>query len=423
VRWSLMRTHLLGFLSMCFYAGVLFWIAARLLRFTVIAGIWAAASAFGAPLRDELRDPVSQLTAAVLIVLGLVFAIWVTPSSVKKEARKLEEIRARREKMEAARSTPAPAPPVAIPKAVEAQRAPPVPCGVPPQPQTSVAASLRSVRRQQARDRRRRVLADIAASRAAGWIVLGGPSDEEPLRRLPLSREEWDAEKDPYRLLEHAVPWIPYRHTYLVIAEILESGSAHWSVFDPEDPILSRCAALLRGWCLGKAERAELVSARDAAFSASCRASAARTTARDRWHELSAAWHVTIAAARALAHVGRGYSEMRMSQAAGVLFQVLSAHSAVNPKVQRPYAMELWAYKPVTTELEVRPLMPPELAKQARKAAEASQAAIYADLIRRLIPFPQRCSSFWRLEGNHIWAGDALLYLEDGRVADARAVE
>ena len=252
-----------------------------------------------------------------------------------------------------------------------------------------------------------------------GMICLCGPTNIEVLRRPDLSHAEWHTEQDPYRLLEHAVPRIPYRHTYLVLAEILEAGLPLWRRAYPDDPTPERCAGLLRAWCLGRAPRSRLVRARAEAFDANGRASSSRIGAGDRLHEIFAAGEVTFAAAAALAHVDRDVQRTRLSQATAVLFGTLSAESELNPEVQAHSRLEAWFYGPAPTEPGVHSIISRAEARRAREEAERRQAIPYAELIRRLIPFPWRASRAWRPAGNRIRAGDALLILEGERLVGA----
>ena len=394
-----------------------------LLDCTVLALVWAAASALGHPLSHPARVGAQHGLATCVVVGFWLWVLWDGRSS-RREARVTgvqvpwapSPLRSDGP-VSAAQPVP-PAPVEPLPTAVVAKAAPAPVLPEPSSGNSSLEGCIRWLPPTPAPPTPP-MPAKPVATRPAPQAQEPTFDDEEHFDPEPLppglSELAWHVTPDVNALLAHALPRIPFRHFCLVLSQLAEWAWPHWHRLRPDawEPALSLAA--VRGWALGELDAPVLARARNALSEAASRERHRNSKERGMtWSTLKMLNFLVALAACA----PPDWDPRLAEEVVGWLHQV--AH-ALNPELLAWTIADEWASRS-PWEVTRAYGYGLEAADRIAAAAEVQLSALLADEVRRWIPYPWRRSTGWRRRGNTVTAGDACLTLDGFRILRASAV-
>ena len=222
-----------------------------------------------------------------------------------------------------------------------------------------------------------------------------------------LTQFEWHTSTNAEELLEHAVPLIPSRHTSLVLAEIAESVWPNWHHARPEDWRPAWLLATVRAWCFGQAAIDEVFEARENARDA---CDGLMRVGGNRPNGWLPAWKASGMALTAASYAtDEPTGPIYADAARHVVDWTVSALADASPDVESVSFASLFAHSSPFAETKVYSLANGYLYDSLKQQRERELQSRFADLIRRLVPYPSRLSRQWVQSKRRIFAGDAVL--------------
>jgi hypothetical protein len=247
--------------------------------------------------------------------------------------------------------------------------------------------------------------------------VVGEPPEEKG-----LTQAEWHASDDADALLAHLLNRVPIRHSALVFAAIVERLWPIWNRAYPDDWSITWVVAVLRAWSLGEATMEEVQAARRAAHGAYQRWGKERRRLPE-GDARFAAHRVTRMAICACVYAEAEHPEdLSAAAAEDALWWASSIGVDANGEVRAVEAALELANDADSPVAEFSGFALEALTDRVRERARRKNTAPFAELIRKLVAYPWRCSLRWERDGSWIRSGDALLRTEGWNVVEVRTM-